>query len=250
MKINNSDFVRYSKQIILKKIGIKGQKKIAAAKVLIIGVGGLGCPMLLYLANSGVKNIGLVDEDKVSLSNLNRQILFNTNDIGKFKVNQAKKVIKKINSKIKLSIFKKKIKKKNIQNIFNKFDIICDCTDNFQTRYLINDYCLKMKKVLISSAINKYDGHVFNFDFKKNIPCFRCFMPDLPSIENKCDSEGLFPTLAGVAGTIQANEVIKSILGMNYSLSGKMVVFNVINMKFRIVKLTKNRNCSINCKKR
>ena len=250
MKINNSDFVRYSKQIILKKIGIKGQKKIAAAKVLIIGVGGLGCPMLLYLANSGVKNIGLVDEDKVSLSNLNRQILFNTNDIGKFKVNQAKKVIKKINSKIKLSIFKKKIKKKNIQNIFNKFDIICDCTDNFQTRYLINDYCLKMKKVLISSAINKYDGHVFNFDFKKNIPCFRCFMPDLPSIENKCDSEGLFPTLAGVAGTIQANEVIKSILGMNYSLSGKMVVFNVINMKFRIVKLTKNRNGSINCKKR
>ena len=250
MKINNSDFVRYSKQIILKKIGVKGQKKIAAAKVLIIGVGGLGCPMLLYLANSGVKNIGLVDEDKVSLSNLNRQILFNTNDIGKFKVNQAKKVIKKINSKIKLSIFKKKIKKKNIQNIIDKFDIICDCTDNFQTRYIINDYCLKMKKVLISSAINKYDGHIFNFNFKKNIPCFRCFMPDLPSIENKCGSEGLFPTLAGVAGTIQANEVIKSILGINNSLTGKMVVFNVINMKFRIVKLSKNQNCSIYCKKR
>jgi len=250
MKISNSDFIRYSKQIILKKIGIKGQKKIATAKVLIIGAGGLGCPMLLYLASSGVKNIGLVDDDKVNLSNLNRQILFNTNDIGKFKVNQAKEVIKKINKKVKLSIFKEKIKIKNIKNILDKFDIICDCTDNFKTRYLINDYCLKMKKILISSAISKYDGHIFNFDFKKNIPCFRCFMPEIPTLENKCDSDGLMPTLAGIAGTIQANEVIKTIIGLKNRLVGKMIIFNTINMKFRIVKLTKNPKCTIDCKKR
>tara|TARA_B100001029_G_C15052247_1_gene451659 strand:- start:706 stop:1458 length:753 start_codon:yes stop_codon:yes gene_type:complete len=250
MKISNSDFIRYSKQIILKKIGIKGQKKIASAKVLIIGVGGLGCPMLLYLANSGVRKIGLVDEDKVNLSNLNRQILFNTKDVGKFKVIQAKKVVKKINNKIQLSIFKEKIKAKNIKSILDKFDIICDCTDNFETRYLINDYCMKMKKILISSAINKYDGHVFNFDFKKNIPCFRCFMPEIPTLENKCDADGLFPTLAGIAGTIQANEVIKSILGMNNSLNGKMIIFNAMNMKFRVVKLTKNPKCTIDCKKK
>ena len=250
MKISNSDFIRYSKQIILKKIGIKGQKKIASAKVLIIGVGGLGCPMLLYLANSGVRKIGLVDEDKVNLSNLNRQILFNTKDVGKFKVIQAKKVVKKINNKIQLSIFKEKIKAENIKSILDKFDIICDCTDNFETRYLINDYCMKMKKILISSAINKYDGHVFNFDFKKNIPCFRCFMPEIPTLENKCDADGLFPTLAGIAGTIQANEVIKSILGMNNSLNGKMIIFNAMNMKFRVVKLTKNPKCTIDCKKK
>ena len=250
MKISNSDFIRYSKQIILKKIGIKGQKKIATAKVLIIGAGGLGCPMLLYLANSGIRNIGLVDDDKVNLSNLNRQILFNTNDIGKFKVNQAKKVIKKINKKIKLSIFKEKIKIKNVKSILDKFDIICDCTDNFKTRYLINDYCLKMKKILISSAINKYDGHIFNFDFKKNIPCFRCFMPEIPALENKCDSDGLMPTLAGIAGTIQANEVLKTIIGLKNRLVGKMIIFNTINMKFRIVKLTKNSKCTIDCKKR
>ena len=250
MKISNSEFIRYSKQIILKKIGIKGQKKIASAKVLIIGVGGLGCPMLLYLANSGVRKIGLVDEDKVNLSNLNRQILFNTKDVGKFKVIQAKKVVKKINNKIQLSIFKEKIKAKNIKSILDKFDIICDCTDNFETRYLINDYCMKMKKILISSAINKYDGHVFNFDFKKNIPCFRCFMPEIPTLENKCDADGLFPTLAGIAGTIQANEVIKSILGMNNSLNGKMIIFNAMNMKFRVVKLTKNPKCTIDCKKK
>ena len=250
MKISNSDFIRYSKQIILKKIGIKGQKKIATAKVLIIGAGGLGCPMLLYLANSGIRYIGLVDDDKVNLSNLNRQILFNTNDIGKFKVNQAKEVIKKINKKVKLSIFKEKIKIKNIKNILDKFDIICDCTDNFKTRYLINDYCLKMKKILISSAINKYDGHIFNFDFKKNIPCFRCFMPEIPTLENKCDSDGLMPTLAGIAGTIQANEVLKTIIGLKNRLVGKMIIFNTINMKFRIVKLTKNSKCTIDCKKR
>lgn len=250
MKISNSDFIRYSKQIILKKIGIKGQKKIATAKVLIIGAGGLGCPMLLYLANSGIRYIGLVDDDKVNLSNLNRQILFNTNDIGKFKVNQAKKVIKKINKKIKLSVFKEKIKIKNVKSILDKFDIICDCTDNFKTRYLINDYCLKMKKILISSAINKYDGHIFNFDFKKNIPCFRCFMPEIPTLENKCDSDGLMPTLAGIAGTIQANEVLKTIIGLKNRLVGKMIIFNTINMKFRIVKLTKNSKCTIDCKKR
>ena len=250
MKISNSDFIRYSKQIILKKSGIKGQKKIATAKVLIIGAGGLGCPMLLYLANSGIRYIGLVDDDKVNLSNLNRQILFNTNDIGKFKVNQAKKVIKKINKKIKLSVFKEKIKIKNVKSILDKFDIICDCTDNFKTRYLINDYCLKMKKILISSAINKYDGHIFNFDFKKNIPCFRCFMPEIPTLENKCDSDGLMPTLAGIAGTIQANEVLKTIIGLKNRLVGKMIIFNTINMKFRIVKLTKNSKCTIDCKKR
>ena len=206
--------------------------------------------MLLYLANSGVRKIGLVDEDKVNLSNLNRQILFNTKDVGKFKVIQAKKVVKKINNKIQLSIFKEKIKAKNIKSILDKFDIICDCTDNFETRYLINDYCMKMKKILISSAINKYDGHVFNFDFKKNIPCFRCFMPEIPTLENKCDADGLFPTLAGIAGTIQANEVIKSILGMNNSLNGKMIIFNAMNMKFRVVKLTKNPKCTIDCKKK
>ena len=109
---------------------------------------------------------------------------------------------------------------------------------------------LILKKILISAAINKFDGQIFNFNFKKNIPCFRCFMPEIPTLENKCDADGLFPTLAGIAGTIQANEVIKSILGMNNSLNGKMIIFNAMNMKFRVVKLTKNPKCTIDCKKK
>ena len=148
MKLSLSDYKRFEKQIILKKIGLTGQKKIKSAKVLIIGMGGLGCPLLSYLASSGVCNIGIVDYDKVELSNLNRQILFNSSDIGKFKVNQAKSKIKKIYKKINIKTFKIRISEKNIKSIIKSFDIICDGTDNFNTRYLINDHCKKNKKIL------------------------------------------------------------------------------------------------------
>jgi len=250
MKISNNDFLRYSKQIILKQVGIVGQKKISSSKILIIGMGGLGCPLALYLSNLGIKNIGIVDHDKVDPSNLNRQILFNTKDIGKFKVVQAKKVLQKVNKNIKINIFKEMIVKKNIQNIINKYDIICDCSDNFTTRYLLNDFCLKNKKILISAAISKFEAHIFNFNFNKNVPCFRCFMPEIPEKENKCDAEGILPTVAGIAGTLQANEVVKTILNKKNELVGKMIVFNTLNLNFRKIELTRNTNCILDCKKR
>ena len=146
MKITLDQFKRFEKQIILKKIGIAGQKKIFESKVLIIGVGGLGCPLLTYLAASGVGKIGIIDFDKIEVSNLNRQTLFNLSDIGKFKVVEAKKKITKTNKKIKIITFKKKLTTRNIKTIFNKFDIICDGTDNYNTRYLVNDYCKKKRK--------------------------------------------------------------------------------------------------------
>jgi len=247
MKISSRELLRYSKQIILKKVGIIGQKKISSAKVFIVGIGGLGCPLVLYLANTGVENIGLIDNDKVDISNLNRQIIFNNKDIGKFKVIQAKRFLKKINKKIKINISKDRLKKTNIKNILNNYDIICDCSDNFTTRYLLNEYCLKKKKILISAAISKFDAHIFNFNFTKNIPCYRCFMPEMPDEENKCDVEGILPTVAGIAGTLQANEVIKSILNKKNELVGKMVIFNALNLNFKKVKLSKNSNC-ISCK--
>ena len=250
MKISNSELLRYSKQIILKKIGIIGQKKISSAKVLVVGVGGLGCPLVLYLANTGIGNICLVDDDVVDLSNLNRQIIFNNSDIGKFKVIQAKKILNKINKKIKVKIYKDRITEKNIKKILNKYDIICDCSDNFTTRYLLNDYSLKNKKILISAAISKFDAHIFNFNFKKNVPCYRCFMPEIPYLENKCDTEGILPTVAGIAGTLQANEVIKSIVEKKNKLIGKMIILNTHNLNFRKVKLTKNSNCIKECKKK
>ena len=247
--MSNNDLLRYSKQIILKQVGILGQKKISSTKVLVVGMGGLGCPLVLYLANLGVVNIGIVDHDKIELSNLNRQILFNPKDVGKFKVIQAKKILQKINKKIKINTYKEKVTEKNVQNILSKYDIICDCSDNFTTRYLLNDFCLRNKKILISAAISKFEAHIFNFNFSKSTPCFRCFMPEIPEEENKCDTEGILPTVAGIAGTLQANEVIKTILYKKNELAGKMIVFNTLNLNFRKIMLTRNTNCIMSCKK-
>ena len=167
MKLDKNDYKRFEKQIILKKIGFSGQKKINNAKVLIIGMGGLGCPLLTYLASSGVCNIGIVDYDKVELGNLNRQILFNTSDVGKFKVNQAKSKICKIYKKIKIKTFNIKISKKNINSIIKNFDIICDGTDNFKTRYLINDYCKKIKKFSFQLPLANLMAIYLNIILKK-----------------------------------------------------------------------------------
>ena len=247
MKQSLTQFKRFEKQIILKKIGLAGQKKIFSSKVLIIGLGGLGCPLLTYLTAAGVGTIGIVDFDKVDISNLNRQTLFNASDKGKFKVIQAKKVIKKINKDIKIISFKKKLSKNNIKNIFKNFDIICDGTDNYDTRYLINDYCLKNKKILISSAINKFDGNLMKFNFKKKGPCYRCFMPEPPNFDNNCQTEGILSTVAGIMGTLQANEVLKTILGNKNEFNNSILIFDGLETKFKRLKLIINPNCINKC---
>ena len=247
MGINFKEFKRFEKQIILKKVGIAGQEKIREAKVLIIGIGGLGCPLLTYLASSGINNIGIVDHDKVELGNLNRQILYNTSDLGKYKVVQAKSKVTKIYKKIRIRTFKKKISVKNINSILKDYNIICDGTDNFETRYLINDYCKSAKKILISGAISKFDGHLFKFDFKKKIPCFRCFMPELPLRENNCETEGIFSPVAGILGSLQANEVLKTVLNLKDDLNNSFLVFNSLKMTLRKVKINKNTKCLNKC---
>lgn len=247
MRISNNEYKKFSKQIILKKFGIIGQKKIKSSKVLIFGMGGLGCPLSVYLASSGVGTIGIVDYDKVELSNLNRQIIFNTQDIGKYKVDIAKKKIKKINNKSKIKSYKFKVNKSNIEKLIQNFDIICDGTDNFHTRLLINDFSLKKKKILISAAVSGFDGHIFKFDFRKKTPCYRCFMPEIPSQNNNCDTEGVTPTITGVMGTLQANEVLNSILNFKSNMGQKMIIFDSIKMNFRKVKLSKNKKCKNQC---
>ena len=247
MELSFKDFKRFEKQIILKKVGISGQKKIKNSKVLIIGIGGLGCPLLTYLASAGVGNIGIVDYDRVELSNLNRQTLFNLSDIGKFKVIQAKIKINKIYNKIKINIYKTKITKRNIKKILKNYEIICDGTDNFETRYLINDHCKKNKKILISAAISKFDGQLFKFNFKKKGPCFRCFMPDKPDQDNNCNSEGIFSPLAGVIGTLQANEVLKTILELKADLNSNLLIFNSLTNLLKKVKISSDPLCLNKC---
>jgi adenylyltransferase/sulfurtransferase len=247
MKISLNQYKRFEKQIIIKKIGLSGQKKIFLSKVLIVGVGGLGCPLITYLAASGVGEIGILDFDKVEVSNLSRQTLYGSNDLGKFKVFQAKKHINKINKKIKIITYNKKLTSKNIKDIFNKFDVICDGTDNYDTRYLINDYCVKNKKILLSAAISKFDGHLFKFNFKKKGPCYRCFMPEKPIEESNCQTEGIFSPVAGVMGSLQANEVLKSILNTKDFLINHMIVFDSLKTEFRKLKISINPKCINKC---
>ena len=247
MKISNKEYKKFSKQIILKKFGIIGQKKIKSSKILVLGMGGLGCPLSIYLASLGVGTIGIVDNDKVELSNLNRQIIYNIKDIGKYKIDVAKRKIKSINNKSKIKSYRVRLNRNNINKIIKNFDIICDGTDNFKTRLLVNDYCLSQKKILISAAVSGFDGHIFKFDFRKKTPCFRCYMPELPPNDNNCETEGVTPTLTGIIGTLQANEVLNSILFSSPYNEKKMIILNSISMNFRRVRLTKNKKCKNKC---
>ncbi len=249
MSLSLKDFKIFEKQIILKNIGITGQKRIFNSKVLIIGIGGLGCPLLTYLAASGVGTIGIVDPDRIEMSNLNRQTLFSQRDIGKFKVNQAKKNIYRINKNIKIFPYKIKLIKENIKAVFKGYEIICDGTDNYETRYLINDECKKTKKILISAAISKFYGHLYKFNFKKKGSCYRCFMPEMPDEDNNCQSDGIFSPVAGVLGTMQANEVLKTILNFKDNFSNQMMVFDSLKSNFRNIKLGLNPNCKNKCSK-
>tara|TARA_Y100000590_G_scaffold122770_1_gene140605 strand:- start:1442 stop:2200 length:759 start_codon:yes stop_codon:yes gene_type:complete len=252
MKFTKKQIDRYSRQIILKKIGTAGQKKIFKSNVLIIGAGGLGSPIAIYLAALGIGKIGIVDKDNVEISNLGRQIIFSTNDIKKDKSSTAINKLRKINPDLQLNAFKKKLTKKNIHQIAKNFDILVDGSDNFRTRFLVNDYCLENKKILVSGAISKFDGQVYTFNFtKKKSPCLRCFMPTMPDnldIDN-CEFEGVLGTLGGIIGSIQATEVIKEILKIGDSLCGQILIIDALRLTFRKVKLNKRSGCYCNEKK-
>tara|TARA_Y100001970_G_scaffold286422_1_gene408564 strand:- start:697 stop:1455 length:759 start_codon:yes stop_codon:yes gene_type:complete len=236
---------RYSRQIVLKNVGPIGQKKIIKSKVLVVGAGGLGCPVIDYLSRAGVGNIGVIDHDKVSISNIHRQSFYDSSDIGKFKVNVLKKKIKLINSQIKIKIFRKKIEIKNIEKIFKNYDYIVDGSDNFKTKFLLNEYSLKNKKILIVGAISKMDGHIFTFDFKnKNDSCLKCFYQAEPSDETlNCENEGILGPIAGIAGNIQATEVLKAILNFKNKLNNKILILDLLNLNFRKVEFKKKKNC-------
>ena len=241
MSLTNNEIERYSRQIILRDIGVNGQKKLKKSKVLIVGLGGLGCPAAEYLSRAGVGTIGLIDHDKVSLSNIHRQSIFTTSDIKKYKVDLVKQRIKKINSYVKIISFKKKIDDFNIKKIMQTFDIIIDGTDNFTSKFLINKFSKILKKVFISGAIGKFDGHIFGFDFsKKTKPCLESFYQGIHDNDiATCEEDGVIGTVAGIVGNIQANEAIKYILNIGKSLNGKVLIINLLNLEFRICNLTK-----------
>ena len=246
LKLNKNQIERFSRQIVLKNIGSTGQKSIIQSKVLIIGMGGLGCPVAEFLTRAGVGSLGIIDSDKVDLSNIHRQSLYDSRDLKKSKVQAALKKLKKINNKTKITCFKIRLNKNNFSKIIKDYDFIVDGSDNFKTKFLINDFCLKSKKFLVTGAISKFDGHIFTFNFKyKKTPCLRCFYQeeDISDDILNCEYEGVLGTVAGIVGTIQANEVLKQILNIGKNLDGFILILDLLNLNFRKVKLNKQKKC-------
>ena len=243
--LSTKQIEKYSRQIVLKSVGTIGQKKILNSNVLIVGAGGLGCPIVDYLSRAGVGNIGIVDYDKVDVSNIHRQSIFTFKDVGKYKVEVLKKRLIDINPDVKIKIYKNKITKKNVYKILNKFDIIVDGSDNFKTKFLLNQFANKLKKIFIVGAISRYDGHIFAFNFKNNNEaCLKCFYQSEVNEEFlNCETDGILGPVAGIVGNIQANEVLKNILGLKNELTNKILIINLLNLTFRQTRFSKKRNC-------
>ena len=240
--LNKSQVERFSRQLILKNIGAKGQKKIMSSKVLIVGLGGLGCPAAENLVRAGIGTIGLIDNDIVNLSNIHRQSLFNVKDVKKFKVRVAAKKLKDINPLTKIKTYKSRLNKDNIENIIKNYEIIIDGSDNFKTKFLINDCCIKLKKKLITGAISKFDGHIFTFDFKdKKTASLRSFYQEEEISDDilNCEFEGVIGTTASVVGATQANEALKMIMEIGQNLKNQILIIDLFNLNFRKVKFRK-----------
>jgi len=246
LRLREDQIERYSRQILLPNVGGKGQKKLLDGKVLIIGAGGLGSPCAVYLASAGVGKIGIVDSDKVDLSNLQRQILHSTKDVGRLKVESAKDRLNGINQDVEVVPYNIRLTSENILDIIKDYDIVVDGSDNFPTRYLVNDACVISGKPLSHGGIFKFDGQAITILPGKSA-CYRCLFaePPPPGLVPSCQEAGILGAVAGIIGTVQANEVLKYILGTGSLLEGKLLVFNALDSSFRQVKVPKNPKCPV-----
>lgn len=247
MSLSIEELRRYNRHIILPEIGIEGQEKLKSSKVLVIGAGGLGCPVLQYIAAAGVGTIGILDFDTVSESNLHRQILFSTDDIGEPKASVAAKKLSIQNPYCQYQIHETKLNRNNALEIFKPYDIIIDGSDNFPTRYLVNDACVILGKPLVFGSIFKFDGQVSVFNYKGG-PTYRCLFPDPPQPEDvpSCSQVGVMGVLPGLIGTMQASETIKIITGIGEPLIGKLFYFNALNMNSHTLEFDRNESvCEI-----
>ncbi len=239
---------RYKRQIILPEIGAGGQEKLSNASILVIGAGGLGCPALLYLAAAGVGHIGIIDFDKVDETNLQRQVLFKTHHIGRNKAEVAAKELSSLNPDIKIESFAEELTDKNAKELFNRFDIVIDGSDNFATKYLINDAAVKTNTPFIYGSILGFDGQISVFNANDNAPCYRCLFPKAPEAHiPNCAEAGVIGAVAGIIGTSQAMEAIKLIVAhKNFTpLIGKLWIIDMLSMENRLLSLSKDPNCPI-----
>src|SRR4249920_2043059 len=242
--LSNEEILRYSRHLIMPEVGMEGQLKLKNAKVLLIGTGGLGAPLGLYLAAAGVGKLGLVDFDVVDFTNLQRQVTFGTSDVGKPKSQAAQARLSNLNPDIEVQAFETKLTSENALGLFKDFDIIVDGTDNFPTRYLVNDACILLGKPNVYGSIFRFEGQVTVFGMPDG-PCYRCLYPEPPppGLVPSCAEGGVLGVLPGIIGSLQAMETIKLLIGRGESLVGRLLLFDALGLKFRELKLRKNPNC-------
>ena len=244
--LSNEEIARYSRHLLLPEVGIEGQQKLKAAKVLCVGTGGLGSPLAFYLAAAGIGTLGLVDFDVVDSSNLQRQIIHSTKDVGRLKLDSAEEKLKALNPFMKIVKFNTMLLSENAMEIFKDFDIVADGTDNFPTRYLVNDACVLSGKPNVYGSIFRFEGQASVFATEQG-PCYRCLYPEPPppGLVPSCAEGGVLGILPGLVGVIQATEVIKLILGQGEPLIGRLLLVDSLNMRFRELKLRKNPDCPV-----
>ena len=245
-ELTPKEIERYARHLVLPEVGLEGQQKLKSAGVLIIGAGGLGSPIGLYLAAAGIGKIGIIDFDTISYSNLQRQILYSSNDVGHLKTEYAKQRLHEINPGIRIETYNTKLTKDNALEIFKDYDIIADGTDNFASKYLVNDACVLLGKPFVYASILRFDGQVSFFDPESG-PCYRCLYPEPPAPGDvpDCAEGGVLGVLPGIIGSIQANEVIKYLLGKGELLKGRLLLLDALKMKFREIKFDKDPDCPV-----
>ncbi len=246
IQLSNDEVLRYSRHLIIPEVGMDGQKKLKSARVLMIGAGGLGSPVGMYLAAAGVGKLGIVDFDVVDKTNLQRQILHSTRDIGRSKLDSARETLEGINPNITIETYETRLSSENALSLFTDYDVVVDGTDNFPTRYLVNDACVLLGKPNVYGSILRFDGQVSVFDARRG-PCYRCLYPapPPPGLVPSCAEGGVLGVLPGIIGTLQALEVIKLLLGEGDPLIGRLVLFDALKFTFRELKLRKNPECPI-----
>ena len=246
IEFTDEQIERYSRHIILPEVGGSGQQKMLEARVLLLGAGGLGSPAAYYLAAAGIGNLGIVDFDRVDLSNLQRQIIHSTERIGMLKTESAKKTIEALNPDVNISLYNERLDSSNIMNLIEGYDYIVDGSDNFPTRYLVNDACIMRNKTLIHGSIYRFEGQVTVFK-PGDGPCYRCLYPEPPppGMVPNCQEGGVLGVLAGVIGNLQVVEVLKLVLGIGKTLVGKLLIYDALNTEFRNLRLRKDTNCPI-----
>jgi adenylyltransferase/sulfurtransferase len=246
IEFTDEQIERYSRHIILPEVGGSGQQKMLEARVLLLGAGGLGSPAAYYLAAAGIGNLGIVDFDQVDLSNLQRQIIHSTERIGMLKTESAKKTIQALNPDVNVTLYNEKMDSSNIMSLIKDYDYVVDGSDNFPTRYLVNDACVMKNKTLIHGSIYRFEGQVTVFK-PGDGPCYRCLYPEPPppGMVPNCQEGGVLGVLAGVIGNLQVVEVLKLILGIGKPLVGKLLIYDALNTEFRNLRLRRDANCPI-----